>query len=157
MNIFERLDQLLKSIQTNLVEKAERTLDYGSMKPKKTPETEAPTISYDPMSSPIRTPGAAQTEAGFKVPKEKKKVLSNPKFRTKLAEQRRTSGIKKSEASVVADHLTKSLKSQFSDEQISEMIKAAVDSGAAHRNVLLEWQNFKVVSADLAELAEIEE
>jgi hypothetical protein len=134
-------------------EKAERTLDYGAMKPKKTPEAEAPKITYSGAQSPSRTPGSTSTEAGFKAPKEKTKVLQNPAFRTKLAEQRKAHGIKKSEASNLSEALTKSMRASYSDDQIELMLKAAVDTGKAHRNILLEWKNFKTVSADLLEMA----
>lgn len=137
--------------------KEPKTLDYSKMKAPKAPEAAAPTIHYGGMSNPVRTPG--QTEEGFKVPKEKKKVLTNPEFRTHLANQRRAAGVMKAEqfGTISPEALTKSIRAQHSDEQITAMLKAAVDSGNLHRNVLLEWATFRTINPAVLVFASDEE
>ncbi len=62
------------------------TINYSRKPP---PDAKPPVIDYGgaPGATPTRTPG--ETEAGFKVPKEKMKPLKAPGFASKLAEQRR--------------------------------------------------------------------
>jgi hypothetical protein len=50
------------------------------------------------------------------------------------------------DAPIGVEELTKSVTATFSKAQITEMLSKSVSSGALHRNVLLEWQNFGVIN-----------
>ena len=139
-----------------------RTIDYAAMKPVKANEANAATINYGQQkgggNAVTRTPAPDEKEqakegTGFKTPKEKYTILKDPKFRSKLAEQRRAAGVKKTDyigsdlmIKMDSNTLTKSLRKSHSDQEIGMMIKAAVDSGVVHRNVLLEWNNYHTVN-----------
>jgi len=127
-------------------------------KPTKKPETEAPTIDYS-NNTVKRTPGSPSVEAGFKVPKEAKAPLKNPEFHTKLSEQRRAAGFKKSEmlGKMTSEDLTKSMLKKHQPREIEAMLRAGVEEGKLHRNVLLEYQNFGTVSTAVLGLASDEE
>jgi hypothetical protein len=137
----------------------ENTINYQSLKTPKAPEAEASSMNYsNKITGPTRTPGSAASEAGFKVPKEKMKVLSDPKFRTKLAEQRRNAKFTKSEDfGKITESLTKSLRDQHSDGAISEMLKAAVDSNQLHPHVLIEWINYRTINPAVMSLVQYDD
>jgi len=142
----------------------ENTIDYGKFnKPPKAKdsavaEASAPAIQYSPTEAPKRVAGSSDNEAGFKVPKEKKKILTNPDFRSKLADQRKRAGFTKSEEfGKITETLTKSIRSQHSDGEISEMLKAAVDANQLHTNVLIEWINYRTINPAVMGLVEYED
>lgn len=49
-------------------------------------------------------------------------------------------------SSISVDTLTKSIRAQFSDSKITEMMKAAYDLGKIHYTTFLEWQNFRKIN-----------
>jgi hypothetical protein len=60
-------------------------------------------------------------------------------------------GMNKAElySNVTSEKLTKSIRATHSDAEITEMLKCAVDAGVIHRNVLMEWQNFKTINPSI--------
>lgn len=176
--VIERLDDLVKSVEE--FEKAAKTkknlacadedemeeadkakkADLGEYwkKPKK-PESEAPTIRYGGGTHVSRTPGTPEVEAGFKAPKAKVDKLKDPSFQAKLVQQRRQANFKKSEdmGKITSEALTKSMLQKHQPKEIEAMLRAGVEEGKLHRNILLEFQNFGTVNTAVLGLASDEE
>ncbi len=55
-------------------------------------------------------------------------------------------------SSISVDTLTKSIRAQFSDSKITEMMKAAYDLGKIHYTTFLEWQNFRKINPSVVHI-----
>lgn len=89
---------------------------------------------------------------------EKKKLKEKVEC-YKTARPRKEAKLSKSELLQRLDSktLTASLRKSHSDAEIGLMIKAAVDAGRVHRNVLLEWYNFQTVNPAVLDVYDSEE
>lgn len=144
-------DKAAKAVDPVYLRGGKKEPDLGEYwKKPKVPESAAPTISYGGGSAVTRRPGAPESESGFKTPKAKLDSANTPEFKAKLAAQRKNKMVQKSE--ITGELLTKSMRLQKSDAEITEMLKSAMDEGHIHRNIFLEWQNFGTINPAILEL-----
>lgn len=94
-----------------------------------------------PLNLPKRSSaqGAAKPPKAPAAPAKEKTALETIRERQKMSKFEVLS-------SISVDTLTKSIRAQFSDSKITEMMKAAYDLGKIHYTTFLEWQNFKKIN-----------
>lgn len=138
-----------------------------NMSPNTQDEATAHTLSYDkkgnvtakpPAVKPAEKPAAAKPEVAKPKAVETHSRMQQAKIKggkssfsapTALESiKERQKKLNKSEvfSSITTESLTKSIRELHSDEQITEMLKAAYDLGKIHHNVFLEWQNYRTVN-----------
>lgn len=148
-------------------------------KPKQTPENEQATLTYDNKNTskaPVYTPPkvtptptkpkaqeASPAQSSSRINEQKQKEKLNPpkpptasetivtrQAKAKI-ETKKASDMKKSQLmnTISEDLLTKSMLSIHSRDEITAMLKSAVDGGQIHRNTLLQWQNFGTLDGSI--------
>jgi len=67
----------------------------------------------------------------------------------KKAKERKPLAKSEEAGRLTPEALTKSIRERHSDEQITTLIKHAVDTGVLHRNILLEWSNYRTINPQI--------
>ena len=113
-------------------------------------------VKPQPPKTPGLTPKVTSSPSTHAAMQEAKikggKSSHNPPTALEAIKERQK--MKKSEVfgQVTTETLTKSMREKHTDAQITEMLKAACDEGMIHRNVLLEWLNYKTINPALINL-----
>ena len=125
------------------------TLKYSGSKVSNVPPTTPKPINPTPTNKPTVKP-TAQIHAKMQQAKIKsgKSSFGNPNAMKEKQKMNKSEVMMK----VSGEELTKSLRKSHSDDQITVMMKAACDAGRIHRNVFLEWQNYKTVNISVLDL-----